>query len=93
MNPSEIDSLKEFVHEEICERNQLLPNVFPFTLRVVKKAGRACGLFFCLHGPRAIRLTAVYDVDENVIHFYDSNGKRTDCSAWDECQGNGYAGC
>ena len=32
---------------------------FPLTERKVIKSGRTCGVYFCLHGPRSVKLTAM----------------------------------
>jgi hypothetical protein len=78
----ELNALRDFVQHELCSRNQLIPNAFPMSERVVSKSGGACGIFFCVHGPRSVRLTAVYDVCRQEIHFYDSNGRRSESQAW-----------
>jgi hypothetical protein len=33
-------------------------------------------MFFCLHGPRSIKLTAVWETDGNTVLFYGSTGER-----------------
>ena len=69
--------IRSFIHDELCQRNQLVPEAFPITERVLTKRGSPCGMFFCLHGPRSVRFTAVYDMFEAKVLFYDSNGQRT----------------
>lgn len=72
----QIDQVREFVREELCERNQLERHAFEMTEKLVVKQGRPCGLFFCIHGPRSIRLTAVWDLARGAVFFYDSLGRR-----------------
>ncbi len=73
----DLDKLREFVMEELCSQNELLPDAFPMTQRVLYKQGISCGIFYCLHGPRSVRLTAVLDTQSDRVLFYDSKGQRT----------------
>ncbi len=77
LNEYPLVAIRNFVHEELCNRNELMRGAFPITERIVTKRGQPCGLFFCLHGPRSVRLTAVYDFQESRVWFYDSKGKRS----------------
>jgi hypothetical protein len=56
--------------------HQLLPHAFPLTEKRLYKQGETCGFFYCLHGPRSIRLTAVFDIATARVLFYDSTGHR-----------------
>jgi hypothetical protein len=73
----DLDKLREIVMEELCSQNGLLPDAFPMTQRVLYKQGVSCGIFYCLHGPRSVRLTAVLDTESARVLFYDSKGQRT----------------
>ncbi|MCY2973381.1 MAG: hypothetical protein NTW52_01810 [Planctomycetota bacterium] len=73
----DLSRIRQLVEEQLCSENCLLPDSFPITERILYKRGAPCGVFFCLHGPRSVRLTAVFDVDSNRILFYNSQGKRT----------------
>lgn len=73
----DLDKLREFVMEELCSQSELLPDAFPMTQRVLYKQGISCGIFYCLHGPRSVRLTAVLDTQTDRVLFYDSKGQRT----------------
>jgi hypothetical protein len=33
-------------------------------------------MFFCLHGPRSVRITAIWEAARNVVLFYSSTGER-----------------
>lgn len=71
-----LDTIREFVRGELCENNQLERDAFQMTERLVMKQGKPCGLFFCIYGPRSVRLTAVWDVQRAAVIFYDSLGRR-----------------
>ncbi len=73
----DLDKLRSFVMDELCNQNGLLPDAFPMTQRVLYKQGISCGIFYCLHGPRSVRLTAVVDTQTARVLFYDSKGQRT----------------
>lgn len=72
----DINDLKEYVHKTICDQNELELGVFPFAERTLARGGKPCGIFFCLHGPRSVKLTAIWDMERNTILFYASSGER-----------------
>ncbi len=71
-----IDSIREFVRGELCAKNQLEKDAFQMTERLLMQQGKPCGLFFCIYGPRSVRLTAVWDLHRGSVFFYDSLGRR-----------------
>jgi hypothetical protein len=71
-----LDDIRDFVSLTLCEHNQLQLGAFPITERVLRRGGRQCGIFFCLHGPRAARFTAIWDMDRSQVLFYGSHGER-----------------
>ncbi len=73
---SDLNDLRAFVHETICENNELEINAFSMTERILVRGGRPCGLYFCLHGPRAVKFTAIWETDQNSILFYSATGER-----------------
>ena len=73
---SNLTDLREFVQQQLCERNELEVGAFQFTERVLEKRGVPCGLCFCLHGPRSVKLLAIWETTRNTIMFYDSSGER-----------------
>lgn len=78
-NPAEIQNLNDlrnYVHHKICDHNELEAFAFPLTERILVRGGRPCGMFFCLHGPRSVKLTAIWETDRNTVLFYGSNGER-----------------
>jgi hypothetical protein len=74
---SNLDTLRQYVVEVLCEQNQLELGAFPVSERILVRGGRPCGLFFCLHGPRSVKFTAIWETDQNTLLFYDAAGERT----------------
>jgi hypothetical protein len=71
-----VDGLKQYVVEALCEQNELELGAFPVSERMLVRAGTPCGLFFCLHGPRSVKFTAIWETERNTVLFYDSTGER-----------------
>jgi hypothetical protein len=71
-----LENLKQYVLNILCEQNQLEFGAFPVTERILVRAGKPCGLFFCLHGPRSVKFTAIWETEQNTILFYDAAGER-----------------
>jgi hypothetical protein len=71
-----LNDLRSYIHETICEQNELQVGAFQITERILVRGKRACGIFFCLHGPRSVKLTAIWETDRNTILFYSSSGER-----------------
>ena len=71
-----LDELRELVNEILCEHDQLETDAFEMTEQILVRAGKPCGVYFCLHGPRALVVSAIWETDGNMILFYDSSGER-----------------
>jgi hypothetical protein len=72
-----LSDLKYFVYQTLCEDHDLLTDVFPTSETILKRGKlRPCGIMFCLHGPRAVKFTAIWEKDSNRILFYGPTGKR-----------------
>ncbi len=71
-----LDNLREYVNATLCDRNQLKLGAFPMTEQILKRSGKPCGIYFCLHGPRAVRFTAIWETDSNQVFFYGPCGER-----------------
>lgn len=71
-----VDQLREFVLRTLCQQNDLEMDVFPATELVLVRRDRPVGLQFCLHGPRNVRLMAIWEFDQQSILFYGSSGQR-----------------
>lgn len=72
----DLQSLRKLVQEKLCEIGMLEPNQFPLTERSVVKADRVCGVYYCLHGPRSVKLTAIADLERLNLICYGSDGAR-----------------
>src|SRR5262249_29996307 len=71
-----LDELCRFVHERLCLHDQLDPQQSPLSRSVLTRAGRPCGLYFVVAGPRRVATYAVWPADENPILSYASQGQR-----------------
>jgi hypothetical protein len=72
----DLDDLREYVNETLCDHYQLQNDAFRMTERVLRRHSRPCGIYFCLHGPRAVQFTAIWEADHNQVLFYGSTGER-----------------
>ena len=71
-----LDELREYVKNILCQHNQLEIDAFPLTERILVRADRPCGIYFCLHGPRAVRFSAIWETQRNTVLFYGATGER-----------------
>jgi len=69
-------SIRNYISETLCKKDQLETNHFPLYERVLVRGDAPCGILFCLHGPRSLCLTAIWETDSNTILFYGSRGER-----------------
>lgn len=70
------EEMREYVHKLLCRRENLLPEQSSLSEQPLMRGGKYCGAQFTVHGPRALRLSAIWAQDLNVIYFYDSRGER-----------------
>ena len=75
-NVQTLDDLRDFIHQTLCEKENLLSEQFSMTEIQLTRDSQACGLQFSLHGPRSVRLGAIWAKDHNLIYFYDAGGAR-----------------
>lgn len=68
--------LKSYINETLCQKGQLVPGVFAMKEQMLVRGKKPCGLFFCLHGPRSVKFTAIWETEQNTVFFYDSSGER-----------------
>jgi hypothetical protein len=73
----DLNDLRQYVQQTLCEQNHLEPHAFDITERLLVRGQRPCGIFFCLYGPRSVKLTAIWETERNTILFYSSSGQRT----------------
>jgi hypothetical protein len=71
-----VERLRDYVRRTLCARDRLEPDTTPFFQGLITRAGRPCGLFFMVQGPRMLRTYAVWAGEEDRILFYDSTGLR-----------------
>ncbi len=68
--------VQDYIYKRLCDHCQLQEGAFPMTRRVLRRGGRPCAVYFCIHGPRATRFTAIWETEQNRVFFYDSDGMR-----------------
>jgi hypothetical protein len=71
-----LDDLRFYVKNILCLESQLELEAFPLTERILIRSDRPCGIFFCLHGPREVKLTAIWETQRNTVLFYGQTGER-----------------
>ncbi len=71
-----MEDLREYVNTTLCNNSQLQMGAFRMTERILVRGGEPCGMFFCLHGPRETKFTAIWETDRNQVLFYGSRGER-----------------
>jgi hypothetical protein len=72
-NPAE---LRSYVHRILCERENLLAEQFVTREQPLLTRGQITAYQFQLKGPRAIKLSAIWTLQQNAIIFYDTQGER-----------------
>ncbi len=71
-----LEDLRDYVTATLCEHHQLQMDAFEMTQRILRRGGKPCGIYFCLHGPRALKFSAIWETDRNRILFYGPTGER-----------------
>jgi len=71
-----LDELREFVYAKLCDCDQLEPGAFPMTEHIFVRGDKPCGIHFCVHGPRSVKYTSIWETDRNSILFYSPTGER-----------------
>ena len=71
-----LDQLRDFIHVTLCRKENLLEHHFPMTELELKQGENRCGIQFVLHGPRSVKLAAVWAAPCNEVLLYDATGKR-----------------
>jgi len=72
----DLDDLREYVNQTLCQHDQLQTDAFRMTERIIRRGSKPCGIYFCLHGPRAVKYTAIWETDRNQVLFYVAGGER-----------------
>lgn len=78
LTPLKVDfpTLCQNVERRLCDLGHLVPHQFPMTQREVVRGGKTVGVYFCVHGPRSVKLTAICDFKKKQVIFYGSDGIR-----------------
>jgi hypothetical protein len=76
LHVQDLSDLRNYVQQTLCDQNQLELGAFEVTERILVRGRHPCGIFFCLHGPRSVKLTAIWETDRNTVLFYSSSGQR-----------------
>lgn len=71
-----LDDLRAFVHQTLCEKENLLPDQSRLHEMALIRNGQDCGRQYFVHGPRLVRLGAIWAADQNVLYFYNARGER-----------------
>ena len=71
-----VADLRNRVLHTLCKRDHLDPDLTPLYQALIMCAGRPCGLFFQVQGPRQMRSYALWAGAEGRILFYDGCGQR-----------------
>ena len=71
-----LDDLCDYVNETLCFHEQLEPGSFDLSHNVLIRQERPCGIYFCLHGPRQVKFTAIWASERNTLFFYRATGER-----------------
>ncbi len=77
--PADVRSLEQlrlFVHVALCRKENLLEHHFPMTELELRQNGTRCGYQYVLHGPRSVKLAAVWSSASNEVLLYDATGNR-----------------
>ncbi len=74
----DLGELRRYVEGRICAHYQLESGAFTMTERWLRRGGQPCGLFFCVHGPRSVKWTAIWEMERNQVLFYGSAGERVE---------------
>jgi hypothetical protein len=75
-NVRSIEELRHYIADTLANLEMLKSDQFELSQQVLYRAGKPCGIYFCLHGPRALCLSAIWECDGNSILFYGSSGRR-----------------
>lgn len=75
-NVRTLGELRDYVHHTLCRHENLVADQFKLQEIPLLRKGQTCGLQFILHGPRQVRLGAVWAADQNYVFYYDARGER-----------------
>ncbi len=70
------EELAQFVARTLSQFETLESECYQLSQHILTRGDRPCGVYFCLHGPRAVRLSAIWETDRNTVLYYGSSGRR-----------------
>lgn len=76
MTVSSLQQLRNLVLQKLGQCENLLADQFPLTESRLFQGGQECGLQFILHGPRSVRLTAIWVQEKHDLYLYNARGER-----------------
>lgn len=68
--------LSQFVRDTLCDRDRLDPHQTPFFRSPIAKRGKTTAVLFHVEGPRLLKSSALWVLDDHRVMFYDSTGSR-----------------
>lgn len=72
-----LGELQKYVYATLCDDHELLTDAFPTSEAEIRRNnGDVCGMMFCVHGPRAVNFTAIWEKKKNRVFFYGPRGER-----------------
>lgn len=71
-----LEDIRQYVYSTLCKHSQLELGAYQMTEMTLLRGHRPCGVYFCVYGPRKMKLTAIWDTERNQVLFYDSAGDR-----------------
>ncbi len=71
-----LEKLRQHILQTLCAHDRLDPAQSSLQQALILRAGKPCGLFFQLEGPRSLKTYALWAGPEDRILFYDSTGFR-----------------
>jgi hypothetical protein len=71
-----MEDLRRYVHETLCEHENLLADQFQLQELPLTRLNEDCGRQYLLRGPRQVQLGAVWARPANTLYFYDARGFR-----------------
>ncbi len=71
-----LDQLARWIAETLASLEMLKADQFRLTQQPLYRQGQPCGMYYCLQGPRALSLSAVWETQSNTVLFYGSSGQR-----------------
>lgn len=68
-------ALAQFCYRRLCELGTFEPGSFRMSERMVRTLGDPTAIYYCLHGPRRTKFTAICDLRGGYVRFYGCDGQ------------------